>query len=195
MPDVPVRYPLFVAHRAGLALRLSDEGVEIADGAIWYFVDGKWGYRKFSDISAINLQAGGGFGGPTFTACTITFRDSRKANIVSTNEWGHADSDRTAAYDSFIDAFHAELIADGAARQIAFTSGIGGKRSIVLIIALVLAVALFVLTPLVLWAITRDTQAFWLTLTGGLFIWPAIRMARRNQPATYSPEAPPHLLG
>jgi hypothetical protein len=195
MPDAPIRYPLYVAHRAGFALTLSDEGVEVTDDAIWYFVDGKWGYRKFTDMRAINLQAGGGFGGPVFAACSITFRDGRKANIVSTNEWGTADGSRAAAYTDFIEALHAALIAEGAARQIAFTSGIGSKRSVVLTIALVLAVALFVLTPLVLWAITRDTQAFWLTLAGGLFIWPAIRMARRNQPATYRPEAPPNLLG
>jgi hypothetical protein len=78
--------------------------------------------------------------------------------------------------------------------HIGFRTGFSRLRHGILIGAIVAAIGLFVLLPIVLAVIAGEPGILYAPIFGLALAWPAWQIARRNAPGTYHPTRPPDLL-
>jgi len=149
--------------------------------------DGLERTMPFADIDAIRLETGSIPRSGYFGTCTITFCSGDSLVVNSLNKRGSPDDDRIAPYMAFVRDLHVRLGAEDRQR-IRFLAGNTQGRHRFGMVAAVLAGAVFVVLPLVLLAITGESKALFLTLTGAFFAYPVIRTVRRNEPRNYAPD-------
>ncbi len=190
----PRRYDLFLRHRGGLFWKLTDEGIMPGVEKLSYTQDGRWGYRPYADIDAINLSSALVYRQGKLAQCAITFRNGSVLNVGTWSDRGLPDASRHEAFFDFITDLHHRLIVSGDARRIRFSRGNSPGRSTVLRVALVAAAGLFIVLPLILAAIARSWEPLQMVLFGALFVWPAWETATKNEPGSYSPKYPPDML-
>ena len=191
----PRRYDLFLRHRAGLFWRLRDEGIVPGPEKLSFPIDGRMGFRPYSDITAVNLSSAHIPRSGLIGQCRITFRYGAPLVVSTVSASGLPDRGRHEAYSEFLADFHRRLIDAGLTRRITFTSGATAGRAMVLNIGLALGGLMFVVLPLVLALIARSWEPLEIMLIGLLFLWPTWEAAQKNQPGTYNPRYPPEMLG
>jgi hypothetical protein len=190
----PRRYDLFLRHRTGFFWKLTDEGIVPGPEKLSYPVDGRMGFRLYSEIYSVNLSSAHIPRSGNLAQCGISFRNGATLGLSTANALGVPDAGRREVYNEFIDDFHNRLVASGDAKRISFTRGGTEMRMRVLWIALIAGTALFVILPIVLAIMVHDWGPFQIMLMGGLFLWPAWQAAEKNQPGTYDPRYPPDML-
>ena len=184
----PQRYDL--CHREGprrVFWRYRDAGVTVTPNGLEWTTEGARRTKPFSDIVVIRLETGSIPRSGYFAICTITFRIGAPLVVNSLNDRGLPDGDRIALYRAFVRDLHARLGPEDRQR-IRFLAGDTPGRYQLGMVAAVLAGAFFVVLPLVLLAITGESKALFLTLTGAFFVYPVIRTVRKNEPRSYAPD-------
>jgi hypothetical protein len=193
--DKPVRYPLFSTEgRRAMVLRFRDEGVEPGVEGVSFIRDGATQTLDYDDLRSVRLSTNLAGRSPV-GACRLDFANGPPLTVMSCAASGLGDPSRAEAYRQFIADLHHRIIAAGAAAHVAFNSGYSGTRRGILIAALVAAVALLVVLPLVLLVVTREPRTLIVAIAGMVLFYPAWRVARTNRPTTYRPDDPPDLLG
>jgi len=184
----PRRYDLH--HRGGsqrVIWRYRDEGVTVTSNGLEWTAGGVRWAEPFADIVAIRLETGSIPRSGYFATCTVGFRNGVSLVVNSLDDRGLPDHDRVAPYVAFVQDLHARLGPEDRQR-IRFLAGNTEGRYRFGIVATVLAGAFFVVLPLVLLAVTGESKALFLTLSGVVFVYPVIRTVRRNEPRSYAPE-------
>lgn len=191
----PRRYDLFLRHRNGLFWRLRDEGIVPGAEKLSFPIDGRMGFRPYSDITAVNLSSAHIPRSGLIGQCRITFRYGTSLVVSTVSASGLPDPARHEPYTEFLADFHRRLIDAGLAGRISFTSGTTPGRAIILNIGLALGGLMFVVLPLFLALAVRSWEPLEIMLVGLLFLWPTWEAAQKNQPGTYNPRYPPDMLG
>ena len=184
----PQHYDLH--HREGsqrVFWRYRDDGVTVKPEGLEWKAEGVRRTEPFSDIAAIRLETGSIPRSGYFATCTISFRSGDSLVVNSLDGRGMPDDDRIAPYMAFVRDLHARLGPEDRQR-IRFLAGNTKGRYRFGMVAAVLAGAFFVVLPLVLLAITGESKALFLTLTGAFFVYPVIRTVRKNEPRSYAPD-------
>lgn len=190
----PRRYNLFVRHRTGIFWRLRDEGIVPGPENLSYPIDGRWGFRPYSDIHSVSVSTAHVPRSGAIAQCGILFLSGATLYTSTANAQGLPDPERNETFREFLVDFHRRLIEAGVAGRISFRTGTTPGRAIVLNIALAAGVLIFVVLPLVLALMVRSWEPFEIMLGGLLFLWPAWETAQKNQPGTYNPAYPPDLI-
>lgn len=170
-----------------------DCGITLTPERINWIADGRNDGAPFANIRSVQMESGGA-GKNATNACVITFADRYTLTVTDANAYGAADGEQTPAYRAFVQDLHKRLIATGAAKTIAFTSGYHGTRYYVVMTCAVVLGIMAVPLPLVLWLMTGESKALFLMIGGGWMMWPMIRMINNNAPKTYDPRWPPGEL-
>ena len=141
----------------------------------------------YTEIVEIRLQTGHIPRSGDFGACAIKFRNGVLLTVNSLNSWGTPDDERVDPYITFVEDLHARLGQEDRGR-IRFLAGNTDGRYRFGVFAAVLAGAFFVVLPLVLVFVTGESEALFLTLAGVFFVYPVIRVIRKNEPRSYNPQ-------
>ena len=174
--------------------RLRDNGVELEPDAIVVHRDGRTHRTPFADIVNVTLNSALVGRRSMVAMCTMNLRNGGRIVVSNSAASGLPDGLRDDTFRAFVTSLHQRLVNSGAARNISFRSGFSNVRINVLRTALVAAAALFVVLPIVLLIITGEVKALFLALAGGFLVYPALKAASANSPATYRPEAPPDMV-
>ncbi|UYO00918.1 MAG: hypothetical protein KIT02_06875 [Devosia sp.] len=189
----PVRHPLFLGW-GGFFLRLKDQGITPEAEGLRFPRDGKITFKPYSDIVEVNLSMNAMPRGAATAQTSIRFFNGLILRVLNTDAWGNANDDQTQHYYRFKADFHERLLANGAARNIRFTTGTTPGRAKAQKVILAIAAAFFIGTPIVLFVITRQAEALFIMLGGAALVIPFFRAADRNAPASYNPSDPPDML-
>ena len=89
-PEPPAvrRYDLFLRHRSGLYWRLRDQGVVPGAEKLSFPIDGKMGFRPYTDIVSVNLASAHIPRSGTVGQCLITFRYGTPLVVSTANAAG-----------------------------------------------------------------------------------------------------------
>ncbi|SDB08205.1 hypothetical protein [Bauldia litoralis] len=172
---------------ARFAWRLRDEGVTLTASGLEWTADGIRRNLAYTEIVEIRLQTGHIPRSGDFGACAIKFRNGVLLTVNSLNSWGTPDDERVGPYIVFVEDLHARLGQEDRGR-IRFLAGNTDGRYRFGVFAAVLAGAFFVVLPLVLVFVTGEGEALFLTLAGVFFVYPVIRVIRKNEPRSYNPQ-------
>lgn len=178
---------------ARIVWRLTDNGVDLEPDALVVRRNGRLSRTPFAEIVSVTLNSAL-IGRNTIAMCTIQLRNGGRIVVSNANARGLADGTLDRPYREFIVGVHQRLLDSGAARGISFRSGFSTVRIAVLRTALVAGAALFFVLPLVLLVVTGEVKALFLAIAGGLLLYPALKAASANRPATYLPNAPPDMV-
>lgn len=107
--------------------------------------------------------------------------------------WGHPDDERAAIYAEFLTDLYARLAAIKD-NKVEYFGGVAPSRFKFGLAAVILAGAFFVVLPLVLLLIARDSEALWIAAGGVFLIYPMFRGMQRNAPQAYAPDQIPEEL-
>jgi hypothetical protein len=193
-PAQEKRYRLMVREGWGLVGDVGDNTVALDDDRLSYPVRGRWGWRGLGDIDTVTLQTNYVPRVGTIAQCIIGVRNGRIVRIHSGDAGGRPDPAKAAAYRAFVEDFHRRLVDGGFALHIGFRTGFSRLRYGILISAIVAAIGLFVVLPIVLAVIAGEPGILYAPIFGLALAWPAWQIARRNAPGTYHPTRPPDLL-
>jgi hypothetical protein len=91
----PRRYDLFLRHRAGFFWRLRDEGIVPGADKLSYPIDGKMGFRPYTDIASVNLSSAHIPRSGLIGQCAITFRYGTTLLVSTVSASGMPDLDGT----------------------------------------------------------------------------------------------------
>lgn len=174
--------------------RFKDHGVTVEDDALSLVIGGQWLRIPFDRIMTVTLSSNAIPRSGTIGQCTIQLVSGSRYVIGNGNDQGLADGHRDGPYRRFIGQLHQRLIATGAAKNIRFVSGYSETRRTILIAALAVAVAFFVVLPLILLLIVKDLKILGVLAAGAALVWPAMRVAGANRPGLYSPQNPPDFI-
>lgn len=127
--------------------------------------------------------------------CCVTFRNLAKLTVRSGSAYGSPDEERALVYAAFLKDLHDSIVAhnDQDAR-IDYVGGASPLRFKFVVGAMIVAIAMFVVLPVVLLFVTRDIQALWIAGGGAVFIYPLFRSMQRNAPQKYQPDSIPEEL-
>jgi hypothetical protein len=193
-PERPfVRHPVFIAW-GGLNLRLSDQGITPQADAMRFTRGGRLMVSPYTDIVEINLMMTAMPKAADVAQMTIRFRNGMTMRVLNTNAWGNADADQTQHYYRLKADLHERLVESGAAQKIRFSTGATPGRARFLKVALGIAAAFFIGTPIVIFLMTGQAQALLICLGGAAFVLPFFRASQRNAPGRYDPRHPPDML-
>lgn len=199
MPDAShaerpaTRHPLYIAW-GGFILRLSDQGITPEADGLRFTRDGRVTFRSYGDIAEINLAMNPVHKSADMAQMTVRFSDGLRMRVLNTTAWGNVDADQTQHYYRFKADLHERLIESGAADRIAFTTGYSQGRGTGLKLALAIAAAFFIGTPIVIFLMTGQAQALLICFAGAAFVLPFYRASKRNEPGRYDPRSPPDML-
>lgn len=190
-----MKYLLYTkAGEVRMYFRLSEEGVELSDGQVFWTERGRRRSAHLKDLREVNLKVNFGGRHRVVGIMGLRFRNGTLLNIFSANAIGWFDARRSATYRSFVTALH-EAIPEDSRRQISFTTGgtnnKAARLSGVLILALVLAGG-----AAVLWSAEAITAEILIILgfSGLFFVWPLYRLLSANTGDTYRPHRIPEDL-
>jgi len=195
-PAPPRHYDLFVSEDIPRFFfwKLRDEGVTLSTEGISWRTRGVERARAWNEITGVNLAIGYIHKQGTVYACTITFRGGGVLIVRSVSAYGHQDEEREPVYREFVQTMHA-VLARPELSGVHFHAGSTGGRTLGLKIALGIASLFFVGLPLALIFIGPPLEVLLIVAAGAAFVWPLWRMAKANEPRTYSPrELPADLL-
>ncbi|MCB1501259.1 MAG: hypothetical protein KDK07_15995 [Bauldia sp.] len=184
----PRRYELF--HRGqgrGLVWRFRDEGVVLTPAGIEWRTDGAARSMPYAEIESIRIESGHIPKSGYFGTCTIVGRGDRTIAVNSLNSWGTADPGRLADYADFVQDLHARL-SDDDRRRIRFNAGMTEGRQMFGKFAAILGGAFFLVLPVGLLIWTGEVKALFLALAGAIFVIPAFRLLKKNEPRSYDPQ-------
>lgn len=190
-----MKYPLHT--RTGevrMYFRLSEEGVELSDGQVFWTERGRRRSAHLKDLREVNLKVNFGGRHQVVGIMGLRFRNGTLLNIFSADAIGRFDARRNATYRSFVTALH-EAIPEDSRHQISFTTGgtnnNAARLSGILILALVLAGA-----AAVLWSVETITAEILIILGFGavFLVWPLYKMLSANTGDTYRPHRIPENL-
>ena len=188
-------YPL--VHREGeglrVVLRFHDDSIRLTPAGLEWSTDGEQRSAPYGDIASIHLAVGNLPRSGPFGTCTITFNSGIVLSVMGTNTLGLPTPELGEAYAAFVRDLHARLQPADRAR-ITFGAGNSEGRQRFGLFAVVLAVAFFVVLPIVLLIITGDIRTLGALLFGVPFVIPVLRTFRANTPRSYSPDAIPEDL-
>ena len=174
--------------------RLADEGIALEPDGIAVMRAGQWTRARYADIAAITLTSGAIGQSGLRGACTIRLNNLALIVVNNLNVRGIADGFRDGLFRQFVSDLHERLIQTSDAKNIFFHAGFSQSRMTGLVFITIIAALLFIVLPLGLLIFTQDIQALWMLLAGVGLVYPVVRVARNNQPATYLPTAPPDVL-
>lgn len=187
-------YGLFtVTGERRMVLKLGDEGVGLmADRITWRSAEREL-WAAFGEISGVRLQIGQ-VGRNMIGSCTIRFRKGAPLTVTSADGWGRGDNgERASVYRRFVGDLHARL-ATLPAGTIEFAAGATYGRQTFGVAAAILGILFFICLPFVLLIMTGELQTLFLLIGGGLFVFPLLRVLKRNAPSSYTPNAIPQDL-
>jgi hypothetical protein len=193
-PAPPRLYELFVSEKQQrMFWKLKDEGVTLsADGIAWRTV-GNEHFRKWNEISGVNLSTGYIHKQGTFYACTVSFRSGGVLIVRSVSAWGHKDEEREPVYREFVETLHARL-ARPEFSDVRFFSGSAATKGVGFKVALAVGTLFFVGLPLALIFFAPPLEALFILAAGAAFIWPMWRMKQTNELREYSARDLPYDL-
>jgi len=173
--------------------RSPDNGVQLAADRIAWTVGTRNREMPLSAIVLIRLSTEvetveGPIGA---TLCQISFADGSAVTVFGGNSRSRDAIERLARYQAFVNDLHRRLGPNERA-SIRFVAGFGGARFGFLLVAALLSVVLFLLTPLALLPLAGSAEPrllvallFGVILNFGLF-----RLLQRNAPHMYDPHDP-----
>ncbi|HEY9011743.1 MAG TPA: hypothetical protein VIN06_12060 [Devosia sp.] len=187
-------YDLFIRHRTRAFWKMTDQGVIPEADRLAYPVDGRWGFRLYSDIVSVNLASitVPRFG--TTTNCTIKFGNGAVLVVVNSTAQGVPDAGQAEHYYDFVVDLHQRLVDGGHAGRIRFTRGFEASHTHFGAGFLLTGASALLVVPLLIALGTGDPEVLWAMLGGVFFLYPLWRGYYRNQPATYDPRDPPDML-
>jgi hypothetical protein len=191
-PSQPRDYPLYLSGPAGFRWRLNDCGVTLAADRLAWAYDGARYEETFSDIAAIRLQMTSA-GQTPVGMCKIRFRDGAELTVHGGNSSNSYDAGQAEIYEAFVRDLHAPL-ARGRFDRIDFEAGMTQARYTGFTIVMAIAIAMFVVLPVVLFLIVRTVEVLFLMVGSIALIWPFYRLWKNNRPRAYSPDDLPNDL-
>jgi hypothetical protein len=198
--------PAPASKRYDLFFQLSDQrftwrkqkrcGVTIIDAGrdsrLTWTNEGRDESRLWTDIIAVTMISVSD-GRNEVNKCGIRFRGGRVLTVTDGDERGSVDHDRTPVYRDFVRALHARLAA-APPGTITFAAGVSEMHHLVMKIILLIAVLLFVVTPLGLVLFLGEWRALFPLAAGAAFVWPYWNIVQNNKPRSYDPRNPPGEL-
>lgn len=156
--------------------------VRLDDTSLSWTSEGLQRSWYLADVLEIRLETGMMPQQGSMWWITITYRDWRRVRFFSITAASTCDPEQERRYNRFVVRLHQRIAALPQARPKLVT---GPKSRHALIAAMVLAVGVFVVLPVVLMLIIRKLEALWVTLGSLLFVWPFIKAFERNRAGVY----------
>jgi hypothetical protein len=176
---------------ASTVWRLTDSGVRLAGDRIAWSIGQQSHQALLADIVSIRLTTAieTARGPEGATSCQIRFASGDAVTVFGGNSFNADEAERIGRYRAFVDDLHHRLGTRERA-SIRFIAGFGGARFATLLVCALLSIALTILAPLVLLAITGAPRLL-LVLAGGVFLNAGLlRLLQRNAPHVYDPDNP-----
>ena len=181
-------YPLFLREGPlGLVFRLHHQGITLLPDRICWRHGRAERERALRDIRSIRLQVAHIARHGDMGICTIDFGNRALLTVYGGNHWATPDPERGRTYAAFVRDLHA-AIADQAAPGTEFVAGAPAGRQAVVRGIMAVAVAFFVLLPLVLLFITGEAKTLFLAFGGVIFVRPFLKALKRNEARPYTPD-------
>lgn len=190
------RYALFVKRGSALTFfKTRDEGVGIDGGLLFWQSGQREIARPVTDIVSVNLTTIHLGDHGDYGQCVIGFARVQALVVSGSGVGRHADAGRNAVYRDFLRDLHASLIAAGHAGAVRFSAGFSLARIRFLKAMLAIVGLAMVVLPIGLMLWTGELGLLGGTAFGIVFVWGYYKVARRNEPRRYEPDAiPPDLL-
>lgn len=195
-PAPPRHYSLFVsAGEKRFFWKLRDEGVTLSAEGISWSIGGLRTARAWNEIEAVHLVVAHIPKHGSTYECKIRFRQGLPLVVRSVSASGLPDDTRAVAYREFVETLHARLSRPEFS-GVRFESGASEGRALAMKITMGIAAVFFVGLPLALLliGIAPLLEGLGILGVGTAFVWPLWRMARANEPRTYSPRDLPYDL-
>jgi hypothetical protein len=174
--------------------RLSDEGVELRDGKVFWTEGGRQRSAALKDLRRVNLKVNFGGRGNVVGITGLFFITGEKINIFSANAVGWNDRRRSEVYRRFVEDLHQSIPRDVLDKVEFVTGGIDNRTA--RFFAMLMLAAICGVVGVLIWNIGRMTglDIALLAIFSAMLILPLRRLIGANTGGRYRPHRIPRNL-